>query len=123
MIFIVISIWYTFRIEIINLYTDIESTKREALKATWLFVFNIFPDLYKGMLKGTIKSLGIQYKSVFVHLLCHWFIYPLSAYIFVFGPYCQYGIEGIWMSKITLEWSTVTCYLYIIGTSNWDQIA
>ena len=27
-------------------------------------LFNIFPDLFKGMLKGIIKALGIQAKAV-----------------------------------------------------------
>ena len=120
----VMLLQWTFRHEIVGLYTDILSTRREALNAIWLFSFNIFPDLFKGMMKGVIKALGIQHKAVYVHLLCHWCIFPSSIYFFVFssaGP--KLGIVGIWMGKITLEWCIISFYTLIIATSNWEEIA
>ena len=115
------ALQWIFRHEIVQLYTDIESTRREAMTAIWLFCFNIFPDCFKGMMKGIIKALGIQHKAVYVHLLCHWMIFPSGIYLFVFsdsGP--QWGIRGLWVAKIILEWSIVTCYTLIIATSSWE---
>lgn len=57
-------IQYVFRKEIVEVYLDqdnpdIESVRTQALAAIPLFVFNIFPDLFKGMLSGIIKALAI----------------------------------------------------------------
>jgi Na+-driven multidrug efflux pump len=84
MILGVVFFQYLYKAEIVNLYTDIESIRSEAQKAAWLFVFNIFPDLYKGMLKGIIYALAIQDKAVYVHLVCHWMVYPIATYMFAF---------------------------------------
>jgi Na+-driven multidrug efflux pump len=86
-----------------------------------LFILNIFPDLFKGMLNGIIMALGISYKGIYVHILCHWIIYPLLIFIFPFQ--LNLGISGFWMAKVGLEWSIVTMYLYIISTSDWDEIS
>mmetsp|Transcript_12782 Transcript_12782/g.21611 ORF Transcript_12782/g.21611 Transcript_12782/m.21611 type:complete len:212 (+) Transcript_12782:864-1499(+) len=120
-ILLVMTFQYIYRREIVMMFTDNKEVEDQALGAIVLFVFNIFPDLFKGMLKGIIKALGIQYKAVYVHLICHWGIYPLGAYFFAF--YLGWGVEGIWISKIILEWSIVSMYTYIIYFSNWHEIA
>ena len=84
MILAVVLLQFVYRDEIVNLYTDIEPIRFEARKAAWLFVFNIFPDLFKGMLKGIIYALAIQKKAVNVHLVCHWMVYPIATYILAF---------------------------------------
>lgn len=84
MILAVVFLQFIYRNEIVDAYTDIESIRAEARKAAWLFVFNIFPDLYKGMLKGIIYALAIQDKAVNVHLVCHWMVYPISTYILAY---------------------------------------
>ena len=55
---------YILRKEIVGAYLgsknpDVDSVRTEALAAIPLFVFNIFPDLFKGMLSGIIKALAI----------------------------------------------------------------
>ena len=79
-----ILVFVTFHREVISLYTQDEALKEEALKAMGIFFFNIYPDLYKGMLLGVIKGIGIQDKCALVNLFCHWFAYPLAATIFIF---------------------------------------
>ena len=103
------------------MYTNIPSVRAEALSAIYLLIFNIFPDLFKGMLKGIIKAMGIQHKAVWVHLLCHWFIFPICTYTFAF--YYNWGLVGLWVAKIVLEWSIVTCYTFIITISSWEEAA
>ena len=55
----VMLLQWVYRVEIVEMYTNIESTRKISLQAIWLFLFNIFPDLFKGMMKGIIKALGI----------------------------------------------------------------
>ena len=52
-------LFWVLRVQIIAAFTNKEEIAEEAFKALWLFVFNIFPDLFKGMLKGIIYALGI----------------------------------------------------------------
>ena len=73
------------------------------------------------MLKGIIYALGIQYKAIYVHLLCHWMIYPSLIYLWAFNY--DGGIVGIWGAKVVLEISINVCYLFIIYTSDWEKIA
>ena len=73
------------------------------------------------MLKGVIKALGIQGKAVYVHLICHWGIFPFSTWFFVF--YYDFGIVGLWVAKIILEWSIVSMYTFIISTHSWQKSA
>ena len=111
-IFGVMIMQYTFRVEIIQLYTNEESVQLEALAAIPVFVFHILPDLYKGMLRGVISALGIQKKAVYVHLAGHWGIYPLFIYIFTFKYNMR--VAGIVLAKTLLEYYTAAAYTLII---------
>lgn len=44
----------------------------------------MFPDMFKGMLKGVIKALGIQNKCLLVNISGHWCIFMTLLYIFPF---------------------------------------
>ena len=63
-ILVYMVLFYHFQVQIVNIYTDIPSVQKETLKAIGLLLGNMFPDLFKGMLKGIIKALGIQKKAV-----------------------------------------------------------
>ena len=109
---------YFFQRALINVYTDIESVRIECMAAFPFLLLNIFPDLFKGMLKGIIKAMGIQHKAVYVHLVCHWMILPTSFYLLAFK--LNLAIRGLWMSKIILEVCIVSFYTLIISTSSWE---
>ena len=113
---------YIFRKEIVGAYLnrenpDVDSVRSQALATIPLFVFNILPDLFKGMLSGIIKALAIQNKAVKVNLLCHWFIYPLSTFILAFK--FDFGLRGFWIAKIILECFIVSFYSLIIYQTDW----
>lgn len=93
------------------------------LVAIWLQSLNTLADLYKGLMKGVVKALGIQHKAVYVNIVCHWMIYPCMIYTLVFGPRFKWGIEGLWTAKIILEWCLSSLYTLIVGTSDWEKIA
>ena len=117
---VMISFYYSCE-TIVGMYTTIPGVRQEALSAVGLIVMNIFPDLFKGMLKGVIKALGIQYKAVYVHIFCHWGVFVGLTYLFAF--HYNLGIAGLWYAKICLEWSIVSFYTFIIYNSDWEQIA
>ena len=106
LIFFVMFFFYYYCEIIVGLYTTIPGVRREAISAVGLIMMNIFPDLFKGMLKGIIKALGIQYKAVYVHIFCHWGIFVGLTYLFAFRY--KLGIAGLWYAKICLEWSIGT---------------
>jgi len=58
--------------------------KDEAHKAIWLFIFTIFPQLFKEMQKGIIMALGIQSKTIPYYLVCQWILYPIAVWFFAF---------------------------------------
>ena len=120
-IFFVIIIFNYFKEDIVCLYTNIESVRSQVLLTIPLMLFNIFPDLFKGMLKGIIKALGIQAKAVKVHIICHWFIFMTLIYVFAFR--WKWGLPGMFMAKICLEYCIISSYLLIIKFSDWDQIS
>ena len=109
---------YVFRTQIIHFLTDIESIELEALSAFWLFALHIYPDIMKGMMKGPIMALGIQYKAVYCHVVTNWFIYPISMWYFAFEM--KMGISGLWLGKLCNEYVLYLLYLFIIKTSDWD---
>lgn len=86
-----------------------------------LFNINVFPDLFKGMLKGVISALGIQDRAIWVHLVGHWTVYPLCIWYFAFSE--EMGFIGLWISKISLEFTILAGYTLIIKMSNWEEIA
>lgn len=59
LILVVIFLTYFFQNALINVYTNIESVRIECMAAFPFLLMNIFPDLFKGMLKGIIKAMGI----------------------------------------------------------------
>jgi Na+-driven multidrug efflux pump len=121
--FIVVTtiLFWALRVQIINLFTSHKNIQNQAFMALWLFPFNIFPDLFKGMQKGIIMALGIQNKAIYVHILCHLMIYPTAIWFFAFHN--KMGIVGIWLAKITLEYCLLTCYVFIIETTDWVETA
>lgn len=120
-IFIILILMSIFQRQVVSLYSDIPSIREEALKGIWLLLFNIYPDLFKGMLKGIIKAKGIQAKAVRVHLVTHWCIFPTLTYLFAFRY--DYGIVGLWLAKIGLEVSIVIFYTLIINSVTWEESA
>jgi Na+-driven multidrug efflux pump len=48
-----------FKLEIISFFTKSISVKEYALNVFWLIQLSIFPNIFKGMLRGMVVSLGI----------------------------------------------------------------
>jgi Na+-driven multidrug efflux pump len=118
LIALAIVLTFSFQVQLVDVYTNLPSVRQECLTAFPFLLINTFPDLFKGMLKGIIKAMGIQHKAVYVHLVCHWMILPTSFYLLAFK--FELGIAGLWLSKIILEFCIVILYGFIISTSSWE---
>ena len=103
------------------IYTDIPSVQAVAISIVYLLAFNSFPDMFKGMQRGIVKALGLQMMSIYVHLVCHWFIFMTCIYLFTFR--WGYGLAGMFYAKICLEWSVVFLYTIILHFKDWDEIS
>jgi Na+-driven multidrug efflux pump len=86
-----------------------------------LFLINIMPDSFRSNLRGVIKALELQQRIVWVHIIGSGFLNTALIYFFAF--YLDLGLEGIWIAKIIMELYLNVCYLWVIHTSDWYQIA
>jgi Na+-driven multidrug efflux pump len=57
--------------------------------------------------KGIIRSLSLQDKAVYIHLVGNWALNMALQYFFVYK--LNKGLLGIWISKIIMETFVVTC--------------
>mmetsp|Transcript_24789 Transcript_24789/g.38585 ORF Transcript_24789/g.38585 Transcript_24789/m.38585 type:complete len:86 (-) Transcript_24789:51-308(-) len=73
------------------------------------------------MLKGIIKALGIQNKSIIVNLTGHWFINLTLQWYFAF--HLNLGILGLWIAKQFLEFYIMTAYIMLINVQDWESIS
>jgi Na+-driven multidrug efflux pump len=103
---------YIFKEAIIGVFHPTEKELELIYGCIWLISFNTFPDGFKGMLKGIIKALGVQWYIAFINIGGHWFI-NLTLQIYL-GVYCGYGIYGLWIAKLVLEFYVVTSYYLLI---------
>ena len=103
---------YLFRDYMIRAMTNIDSVHSEAMNAVWLLVIHTYPDIMKGLMKGPINALGIQYKAVYIHMFTYWCVSPISMWYFAF--YSKMGIVGLWISKIINEYLNFTMYLILL---------
>jgi len=79
----------------------------------------MFPDMFKGMLKGVIKALGIQNRCLLVNISGHWCIFMTLLYLFPFK--LKMGQTGIWIAKLILEWYIMLAYCLITYCADWKK--
>ena len=65
-------LYYFYNIEIIALLTSIPEVQDKAATISFLLVFNTFPESMKVLQKGIIRSLSLQDKAVYIHLVGNW---------------------------------------------------
>lgn len=58
--------------KIILSFTNDTSVLNLTLRIVWLNCLIVIPDSYKGMIRGTIKGLGLQENLVILNLSGHW---------------------------------------------------
>jgi Na+-driven multidrug efflux pump len=73
----------------------------------------VFPDGFKGMLKGVVKGLGIQKKVIPISISGHWLI-GLSLQYWL-GLHLKMGNKGLWLGSLVLEIYVLIGYRIMIG--------
>ena len=63
---------YFYNQEIIASLTNIPLVTKKAQSISPLLVFNVFPESMKSMQKGIIRSLSLQDKALYIHLVGGW---------------------------------------------------
>ena len=48
-------------------------------------------------------------------------VYPLSVWYYAF--YLDLGIVGLWLGKISLEYTILVLYIFIINLTDWTLVA
>jgi multidrug resistance protein, MATE family len=112
---------YFFKEKIIGIFTTDPELSRLALSVIWLLSISSFPDGFKGMQKGVVRALGIQYVAVYINIAGHWCINLTLQYLLAF--YFGLGMLGMWISKCVLEIFIFLSYSTIIWKADWDKIA
>ena len=87
----------------------------------FILMLNLFPTLYRCMLYGTLKALGIQKKAVYIHLFCQWIVFMFLIWLFAF--YLEWGLKGMWIAKISLEWIILIAYTILIKFADWEKLS
>ena len=73
----------------------------------------VIPDSYKGMIRGTIKGLGLQENLVILNLSGHWCLN--LTLMLLLGFYFELGLFGFWLSKLALEiFLNIVCLMLVI---------
>ena len=114
-------ILFTTKERILRWFTNEEGVLSLTLQIIWLNCIILFPDSYKGMIRGTIKGLGLQQKVVLINLFGHWCL-NLSL-LLILGFYFKLGIFGFWFAKLVLELFLNCAYLRVVIQADWKLIS
>jgi MATE family multidrug resistance protein len=112
-----IFILYVYHKPIIGYYTNDEQIQENCYILVYVMFFTTFPENFTAMLRGVIRALAMQQRSVYVTLTGHWIINFTSIYIICF--YFNMGIAGIWWSKLVFESFISAVYLIMIKCKDW----
>jgi len=118
---ILCSFVYFFKEQILSLFTSDQKVLAVANSIVWMISFNTFPDVFKGMLKGVIKALGVQSMLIPINLVGHWCInLTLQWYLAI---HLNMGIFGQWVAKLILEIYILVMYYHLCQSRDWEKIS
>ena len=98
---------YCIRKDFVGGLTSIPEVHKIAMSISHLLMLNSFPEQFKGINKGFIRGLNLQAYAVWIHLVGNWGLNLCMQYYFLVLN--DYGIFGIWYSKIIMESFIVVC--------------
>ena len=80
----------------------------------------VSPDSFKGMLKGTMRGLGIQKYAVYLNLIGYWILcLPIQTY---FCLYLNMRLPGLWIGKLFFEILIAFVFYLVIYLVDWQNI-
>lgn len=79
---VICSLEYIFRDWLISIYVDDAEIHAIAAEAFGLMALGCFPDSFKGMLKGVLKSMNLHKNAMLFNLSGHFLVnFPLIWYL------------------------------------------
>ena len=113
----ILVFWY-FQNDIICMMTTIEDLRLCILNVYPLFLINIVFAGLTGVLRGPIYALGLMRKLTFWNIFFYGIALPCCMYYFL--KKLDYGMNGIWFSKVLVEASLLISYTLTLMTSDWN---
>ena len=118
---ILLILFFLFRDTIISVYTTDTEVIFWINQISILWYIFTITDLLQGVLTGTIRAIGYQNQATIIAVITYWIILLPISYIFAF-PF-ELGFIGIWIGFPLWSCFQVSCFLYIIFTAPWKEIA
>ena len=112
---------YFLKERIISLFTTDTRIQKTATSVLWIISLSNFPDGYKGMLKGVVRALGLQGKSVYINIVGHWCINLTLQWLL--GFHYGWGLTGMWLGKLVLELFIFSAYNIMISCTDWNTVS
>ena len=103
----VVYLIYYVKNEFVSGLTSIPEVHKIAMSISHLLMLNSFPEQFKGINKGFIRGLNLQGHAVWIHLTGNWALNACLQYYFLIVN--DYGLFGIWYSKIIMESFIAVC--------------
>lgn len=90
-----------------------------------LFIFNVFIDSIRAMLKGFLRGLGIQNSVLIFHILIQGGVLPGGIFVLCFNLPAleEVPILGAWISATVCDFLLFLVYFVTLQRANWHEIS
>lgn len=116
-----VIVFWQFKNHIVSILTNIEGLKTYIDSVYPLFILNIVFAGLNGMLRGPIYALGLMKHLSKYNLLFQGLTMPALSYLFMFKLHL--GMQGLWLSKVSVELLLLLSYSLTLAHANWHDIA
>jgi Na+-driven multidrug efflux pump len=108
----------------IDVVTDDINMQDTILTIYQLFIFNVFLDNIRAMLKGILRGLGIQNNLLPYHILIQGGCMPGGIFVLCFNlpAFEEVPILGAWISSTACNFLLFVAYFVTLQRANWHDI-
>lgn len=89
-----------------------------------LFIFNVFLDSIRAMLKGFLRGLGIQNSVLIYHILIQGGVLPGGVFLLCFNmpALSDQPVLGAWIAATVCDFLLFLVYFIVLQRANWNEI-
>lgn len=89
-----------------------------------LFIFNVFLDSIRAMLKGFLRGLGIQNSVLIYHILVQGGVLPGGIFVLCFNmpALSDQPVLGAWIAATVCDFLLFIAYFITLQRANWNEI-
>lgn len=105
--------------------TDDLNMQDTILTVYQLFIFNVFLDSIRAMLKGFLRGLGIQNSVLIYHILVQGGVLPGGIFVLCFNLPAleEVPVLGAWIATTVCDFFLFIAYFVTLQRANWHEIA